>query len=79
MLQEEENWVINESEIEPGMKIVKDYKKGQTTLQVKFQTCPKCSRQIPESEWKQHLKIELLDQKWREAKEDSLWNKWVGV
>ena len=60
------------SEIEPGMKIVKNYQKRKREEKESTQTCPKCGKQIPMSEWTEHMKIELLDPKWRDEKVDSL-------
>ncbi len=70
-LDEEERRILNESEVEPGMKIVKDYKRERDQIE-QTQRCPKCSRDIPQSQWEEHLRIELLDPKWREDKEEWL-------
>ena len=64
------------SEMEPGMKIVEDYEKPVDVQQVQtHQICPKCGKSIPQEEWKEHLRIELLDKQWRNDKEDYLLRK----
>lgn len=63
--------IKNQIEIEPGMKIVENYdKKRRDEKREQFQTCPKCNKSIPMSEWSEHLRLELLDPKWREEKLD---------
>lgn len=54
------------------MKIKKNYTKtatsGSGTQAVGTQKCPKCQQEIPLTEWKEHMKLELMDPKWREEK-----------
>lgn len=70
-LQEREK-LREEVEIEPGMKIVTDHKKDASTSKETYQKCPKCGDMIAQSEWKEHMRIELLDKSWREDKEQYL-------
>ena len=62
--------ILNENLPEPNMKIVKNFTRrpeaGKTEQQV--QKCPKCGENIPLNEWSEHLKIEMIDPKWREKK-----------
>lgn len=53
-----------------GMKIKKDYvPKGITrTGAVATSKCPNCGQSIPENELSEHIRIELLDPKWKEQK-----------
>jgi splicing factor 3A subunit 1 len=55
------------------IKIRTDYrhKVGSTTRQVNEQTgiCPRCGQAIPMSEMDEHMRIELLDPKWKEQKQ----------
>ncbi|WWC70432.1 uncharacterized protein I206_104383 [Kwoniella pini CBS 10737] len=53
-----------------GMKIKKDYvPKGiQRGGQVATAKCPNCGQSIPENELSEHMRIELLDPKWKEQK-----------
>lgn len=60
------------SEIEPGMKIVHNYQKRKKEDKEATQICPKCGKPIPLSQWTEHMRIELLDPKWREDKIDLL-------
>ena len=60
------------SEIEPGMKIVSNYQKRKRETKEATQICPKCGKPIPMSQWSEHMKIELLDPKWRDEKVNSL-------
>ncbi|WVF71719.1 hypothetical protein IAT40_006527 [Kwoniella sp. CBS 6097] len=53
-----------------GMKIKKDYvPKGiQRTTAVRTAKCPNCGQSVPENELSEHMRIELLDPKWKEQK-----------
>ncbi|WRT66122.1 uncharacterized protein IL334_003075 [Kwoniella shivajii] len=53
-----------------GMKIRKDYvPKGiQRGGAVQTLKCPNCGQSIPENELSEHMRIELLDPKWKEQK-----------
>ncbi|AAW40714.1 hypothetical protein CNBA0990 [Cryptococcus deneoformans B-3501A] len=53
-----------------GMKIKKDYvPRGiQRTNAVATAICPNCGQSIPENELTEHMRIELLDPKWKEQK-----------
>lgn len=65
---------------EPGMNIRSDYKRKSESSKISgFQKCPKCHRDIPLAEWSNHLKIELLDPKWREQKAEMLEKQHVGM
>jgi splicing factor 3A subunit 1 len=62
-----ENYVPKAKRLEADKKnnsLPPYYRSGQVT-----QTCPKCKREIPIKEIDRHIKIELLDPKWREQKE----------
>ncbi|KAJ3104760.1 SF3a splicing factor complex subunit [Phlyctochytrium bullatum] len=55
-----------------GIKIRTDYvPKGKRTVKaaVVTQLCPRCRRAIPASEMDEHVRIELLDPKWREQRD----------
>jgi splicing factor 3A subunit 1 len=64
--------VRDASEAEPGMKIVTNYQRKKKEDKESTQICPKCGKAIPVSEWTEHMRIELLDSKWREEKIDDL-------
>jgi splicing factor 3A subunit 1 len=55
------------------IKIRTDYKPkvGATTRQINepTQLCPRCGQAIPMSEMDEHMRIELLDSKWKEQKQ----------
>ena len=59
------------------MKIKEDYVpkafKGRTgaALQEATQTCPRCGEQIPMSEMDEHVRIELLDPRWKELRDQA--------
>ncbi|WWC89581.1 uncharacterized protein L201_004506 [Kwoniella dendrophila CBS 6074] len=55
-----------------GMKIKKDYvPKGiQRGGVVATAKCPNCGQSIPENELSEHMRIELLDPKWKEQKKN---------
>jgi splicing factor 3A subunit 1 len=57
---------------EPGMKIVKNYKRkvADTTQKKDIVKCPLCKESISIDDWPQHIKIELLDPKWREIQKE---------
>ena len=61
--------ITQQSEIEPGMKIVENYDKRRNEEKKEMtQVCPRCNKSIPVSEWQEHLRIELLDPNWRKEK-----------
>lgn len=55
-----------------GMKIRKDYVPKGLTKGAVIQTakCPYCDQSIPENELSEHIRIELLDPKWKQQKRD---------
>ncbi|KAK8864174.1 hypothetical protein IAR55_001420 [Kwoniella newhampshirensis] len=55
-----------------GMRIRKDYvSKGiQRNNAVQTAICPNCGQSIPENELTEHMRIELLDPKWKEQKKN---------
>ncbi|KAG0199322.1 hypothetical protein BGX28_007373 [Mortierella sp. GBA30] len=59
------------------MKIKEDYVpkafKGRTvaSLQEATQTCPRCGEQIPVSQMDEHVRVELLDPRWKEQREQA--------
>ena len=60
--------VIN-SALDPEMKIRKNYqKKADEKKQTDTQKCPKCQQEILITEWKEHMRLELMDPKHRENK-----------
>lgn len=70
---EEEQKIKAESEIEPGMKIVPNYSRSKDMGRSgKTQLCQKCKKQIPEEDWAEHMRLELLDPKYREDKVSEL-------
>lgn len=53
-----------------GMKIKKDYvPRSRKNASVATSICPYCKQAIPESEITEHIRIELLDPKWKEQKQ----------
>ena len=52
------------------MKIRKNYqrKEEKPAAATGTQKCPKCGQEIPIGEWKEHMRLELMDPKWREEK-----------
>jgi len=64
--------IVVHSQTEEGMKIVTNYERKKVENKEATQQCPKCGKSIPLSEWTEHLRIELLDPKWREDKIDHL-------
>jgi splicing factor 3A subunit 1 len=62
-----------ESLPEPGMKIVKNYvRRTDTSSQAKKDhvKCPLCREQVSIDDWPQHIKVELLDPKWKEIQRE---------
>ena len=57
---------------EPGMKIISNYKrKTETTVKkTDLQKCPLCKENIPIDDLSHHMKIELLDPKWKEINKE---------
>jgi len=58
---------------EPGMKIVSNYiRKTESSLSRKMdmQRCPLCNENIAIDELSQHMKIEMLDPKWKEINKE---------
>lgn len=53
-----------------GIKIKKDYKRkdGQRGGYVATAKCPYCDESIPENELSEHIRIELLDPRWKDNK-----------
>ncbi|KAH8548712.1 Pre-mRNA splicing factor PRP21 like protein-domain-containing protein [Umbelopsis sp. PMI_123] len=64
---------IRIADITGPIKIRTDYKPkvGSTTRQLNEQTgiCPRCGQAIPMSEMDEHMRIELLDSKWKEQRQ----------
>ncbi|KAJ9095485.1 hypothetical protein QFC20_006628 [Naganishia adeliensis] len=53
-----------------GMKIKKDYvPRSRKNASVATSICPYCKQAIPETEITEHIRIELLDPKWKEQKQ----------
>lgn len=53
-----------------GMKIRKDYvPRSRKNVNVATSICPYCKQAIPETEISEHIRIELLDPKWKEQKQ----------
>lgn len=67
---------INKTPIEPGIKVVTNYKRKPDTKAVsnvkksEMQKCPLCSENIPVDDLSHHMKIELLDPKWKEINKE---------
>jgi splicing factor 3A subunit 1 len=68
--QRTEDVITNEDLPEPNMKIVKNFTRRPEANKgdQQSQKCPKCGEMIPLNEWSEHLKIEMIDPKWREKK-----------
>jgi hypothetical protein len=65
--------VVISTALDPEMKIKKNYQRGggaaaEGEKQAGTQKCPRCQQEIPLSEWKEHMRLELMDPKWREEK-----------
>ncbi len=59
--------------LEPGMKIVTNYKRkaeSSTAKKTDSQRCPLCNENIPVDELSHHMRIELLDPKWKEINKE---------
>jgi splicing factor 3A subunit 1 len=56
--------------LDPEMKVKMNYQRQeeQKKAPVGTQKCPKCQQEIPINEWKEHMRLELMDPKWREEK-----------
>jgi splicing factor 3A subunit 1 len=62
---------INDSLPEPGMKIVKNYvRKTEQINKQEFIKCPLCKENINLEDWPHHIKVELLDPKWKEIQKE---------
>lgn len=73
--KEKEKEIVNAAQLpEPGMKIVTNYKRkaesGAAKKGADAQRCPFCHENIPIDELSQHMKIELLDPKWKEINKE---------
>ena len=67
------NQTTEKSVPEPGMKIVTNYKRkteSKNTKKIDYQKCPLCNENIPTDEISQHMRIELLDPKWKEINKE---------
>lgn len=42
---------------------------GGPNARVATSKCPRCNQQIPNAQWDEHMKIELLDPRWREQRD----------
>ncbi|KAK4688970.1 splicing factor 3A subunit 1, partial [Tremellales sp. Uapishka_1] len=51
-----------------GLKIKSNYVPKAKVTNVQTAKCPYCNQSIPESELSEHIRIELLDPKWKEQK-----------
>lgn len=51
------------------VKIKKDYKIHTPAFSEPKQRCPRCGQEIPASEMDEHVRIELLDPKWKQQKD----------
>jgi splicing factor 3A subunit 1 len=63
--------VVISTALDPNMKVVKNYTSSEDNTQKKAagtQKCPKCHQEIPIGEWKEHMRLELMDPKWLEEK-----------
>jgi hypothetical protein len=58
---------------EPGMKIVKNYSRKQVNVESNKKDtikCPLCKEWVNIDDWPMHIKIELLDPKWKEIQQE---------
>lgn len=53
------------------MIVVTDYQRSQVKEEKKKTTrkCPKCKQDIPEAEFQQHYKLEMMDPNWKANKD----------
>jgi splicing factor 3A subunit 1 len=57
------------SQAEPGMKIRKDYVPKSSSGEKATNKCPLCQQYIPVSDFNEHLRIEMLDPRYKEIKQ----------
>eukprot|EP00004_Rigifila_ramosa_P024514 TRINITY_DN7131_c0_g1_i1.p1 TRINITY_DN7131_c0_g1~~TRINITY_DN7131_c0_g1_i1.p1 ORF type:complete len:704 (-),score=225.81 TRINITY_DN7131_c0_g1_i1:70-2181(-) len=61
------------AEPEPAMKVVRDYQYrpikpvNSGAEAIKTQICPRCGQAVPVNEIEEHMRIELLDPRWRDS------------
>ena len=63
--------VVISTALDPEMKLKKNYQRSNEDSKKKdsgTQRCPKCQQEIPIGEWKEHMRLELMDPKQREEK-----------
>jgi len=53
-------------------EILAEQKRKDAAKAVQYQTCPLCKELIPVNDLAEHMRIELLDPKWREQKNTSI-------
>ncbi len=59
----------NAAALDPNMKLKTNYqRKAQEEVKVSTQKCPNCKLDINKQEWREHFKICVLDQKWKDQK-----------
>jgi splicing factor 3A subunit 1 len=63
--------VVISTALDPEMKVKKNYQRVEESKQATggTQRCPKCQQEIPLAEWKEHMRLELMDPKWREERQ----------
>ncbi len=64
--------IVISTALDPEMKVKKNYQREDSQQQqqavVPSQRCPKCQQEVPIAEWKEHMRLELMNPKWREEK-----------
>ena len=64
------NEVVISTALDKEMKVKKNYTRGKEEEKktTGTQKCPKCLQEVPIAEWREHMKLELMNPKWREEK-----------
>ncbi len=61
--------IVISTALDPQMKIKTNYqRKTEDKKTTGTQKCPKCQQEILISEWREHMRLELMDPKWLEEK-----------
>lgn len=66
----EPNEIVISTALDPNMKVVRNYQKEEEGVKkgTGTQKCPKCHQEIPIAEWREHMKLEMMNPKWLEEK-----------
>lgn len=69
--------VVEDDSVPAEMKIKRNYQRGaaKRAATLSVQLCPKCGQEIPINEFAEHMRIELMDPKWREQQDRAKANR----